>query len=132
MTSLQHINGIPVSYINGLPTRQINAFGTIFRGKYDPKSGLIFMLDEEGELTETVMQVPHSNEHLKRSGIEVDYTAEPPVTKKRNSKKLSKNAKKAKSRTRFHPIVFLSGAALIVLVTAIYVAIQYAIYEGIL
>jgi len=137
MPTMESVNGVPVSYINTLPKRRINAFGTIFCGKYDPESGLIFLLDDEEQLTDVVMQVPKkpaSPETVDDAGPEPEASniESKPVKRKRAKTAPKKETPKKNHKISFSPVPFFAGAGLVTLVTAIYVALQYAIYEGLL
>ena len=135
MPIMESINGVPVSYIHTLPKRRINAFGTIFCGKYDPESGLIFLLDDEEQLTDVVMQVPAKPAQPEPVNVPEPEESKPDVKRskqKRNKKAPKQEKQKSHSKVSFSPVPFLAGAGFITLVTAIYVALQYALYEGLL
>jgi hypothetical protein len=103
-------------YWDNLPIRQIRAAGENFRGKYDEKTGMIYMIDENDNPTGEVAQ---SVKPVNASASEQKKPAE-----KEGGEKVS--------NLRFHTLPFILGMGTILILMIFYFMIQYLLYEGIL
>ena len=109
----QSINGISVEYIMDLPTRQVNAQGRVFMSKYDDNSRTVFFLNDDGTLNGRFYKLPASPS-APAGDAEAEETANvaPPI--------------------RFHLKHFFMGVGVVLLIALLYIAYQFASFEGII